>query len=499
MAISKWTLRRRLVLVIVSLLTAISLIIGLVSVVALNAFLTDRVDAQLQSAVQRSASVVDRAGPGLGDRRELDGEGPGPDFLLAPGQGPDTVAALIRDDEVVRSAILDETGTPQSLTEAQDTELLSLATDATPHTVKLAGDIGDYRAISTEGPDGTQVVTALPLREAQAAVSRLSLIIAVVTVLGLLIAVGVATAMVRSTLRPLQRVAQTATQVAQLPLHSGQVSLAARVPAQDTDPGTEVGQVGAALNRMLGHVEDALTQREDNETKTRQFVADASHELRTPLAAILGYAELTRRAPHELPPDVVHAMGRVESEAQRMTVLVQDLLLLARLDTGPTLRRESVDLRRLLTDALSDAHASGRGHHWSLSLPEEEVSVFGDPDQLHQVVSNLLTNARVHTPDGTAVTATLSRVATEATPEKTAYGVIQIMDNGPGIPQELHASVFERFARGDTSRSRRAGSTGLGLAIVAAIAGAHDGTVHVTSEPGATVFTVRLPLEVSQS
>ncbi|MGB5951482.1 MAG: HAMP domain-containing sensor histidine kinase [Ornithinimicrobium sp.] len=499
MAISRWTLRRRLVLVIVALLTAISLIIGLVSVVALNAFLTDRVDAQLQSAVQRSTAVVDRAGPGLGDRRSGDGEGPGPDFLLAPGQGPNTVAALILDDVVVRAAVLDETGTPQSLTSAQDAELLALPADATPHTVELGGDIGDYRAISSQGPDGTQVVTALPLREAQAAVSRLSLIILVVTLLGLLIAVGLAAAIVRSTLRPLQRVAQTATQVAQLPLHSGQVSLAARVPQEDTDPDTEVGQVGAALNRMLGHVEDALTQREVSETRTRQFVADASHELRTPLAAILGYAELTRRTPHDLPPDVAHAMGRVESEAHRMTGLVQDLLLLARLDTGPILRRESVDLRRLLTDAVSDAHASGRQHTWSLSLPEEEMAVLGDPDQLHQIVANLLTNARVHTPDGTAVTATLSRAAADSTSGQTEYAVIEIMDTGPGIPRELQDSVFERFARGDTSRSRRAGSTGLGLAIVAAIASAHGGTVHVRSESGTTVFTVRLPLQTPQS
>ncbi|MGB3259180.1 MAG: ATP-binding protein [Ornithinimicrobium sp.] len=479
---------------IASLLAAISLIIGLISVVALDAFLTDQVDGQLQSAVQRSTAVVDGAGPDFVDRPEREGERPGPDFLLTPGQGPDTVAALIRDDAVIRSAVLDETGTPQSLTPAQDAELLSLPADATPHTVQLGGAIGDYRAISSTGPDDTRVVTALPLREAQATVSRLSLIILVVALLGLLMAIGVAAAIVRSTLRPLERVAQTATQVAELPLHSGQVSLAARVPQEDTDPGTEVGQVGAALNRMLGHVEDALKRREDNETKTRQFVADASHELRTPLAAILGYAELTRRTPHELPADVAHAIGRVESEAHRMTGLVQDLLLLARLDTGPTRRRESVDLRRLLTDVVSDIHASGRQHHWSLSLPEEEVWVRGDPDQLHQVVSNLLTNARVHTPAGTAVTTTLSRAADASTPGGTECAVIEIMDRGPGIPVQLQDVVFERFARGDTSRSRRAGSTGLGLAIVAAIAGAHDGTVDVESEPGRTVFTVRLPL-----
>ncbi|MGB3828353.1 MAG: HAMP domain-containing sensor histidine kinase [Ornithinimicrobium sp.] len=482
-------------------MAAVSLIIGLASVVALNVTLTDRVDAQLRAAEQRSQTIVDRTGTGLEAPPDTGsppgGRPPGPDFLLAPGQGVDTVAALIRDGQVQRSAVLDNAGSAQPLTEEQNATLLQVPADDTPHTVNLAADLGDYRATAFAGPDGTRLVTALPLRGVQDAVSRVVLVICLVTLGGLLIAAGAGSVIVRAALRPLQRVAGTATRVAQLPLHSGEVSLAERVPERDTDPRTEVGQVGSALNRMLGHVEAALDQREESERRTRQFVADASHELRTPLAAILGYAELTRRAPYDLPPDVVHAVGRVESEAHRMSGLVHDLLLLARLDTDPGVGTQDVDLRRVLTDAVSDAHATGPEHHWSLSLPDVDVRVQGDPDRIHQVLTNLLSNARVHTPAGTAIRADLTTAPAAAGDGAGQEAVIVVTDEGPGIPAELQARVFQRFARGDTSRSRRAGSTGLGLAIVAAIVSAHRGTVSVDSRPGHTAFTVRLPIDAN--
>jgi two-component system OmpR family sensor kinase len=263
------------------------------------------------------------------------------------------------------------------------------------------------------------------------------------------------------------------------------VALAVRVPAADTDPRTEVGQVGAALNRMLGHVADALSARQASETRVRQFVADASHELRTPLAAIRGYAEVARRGRDEVPADVAHALRRVESESTRMTSLVDDLLLLARLDTGRPLAVEPVDLTALVVDAVSDAHVAGPEHRWQLELPEVAIRVPGDAARLHQVVANLLTNARVHTPPGSTVTTTLAVDATGA--------VLTVADDGPGVPVELQPEMFERFARGDSSRSRAHGSTGLGLAIVAAVVEAHHGTVEVQSRPGRTVFTVRLP------
>jgi two-component system OmpR family sensor kinase len=274
--------------------------------------------------------------------------------------------------------------------------------------------------------------------------------------------------------------------VSQLTLDRGEVELPQRVAEDDADVRTEVGQVGAALNRMLDHVGNALEVRHASEMQVRQFVADASHELRTPLAAIRGYAELTRRARLLLPPEVAHMLSRVESEAKRMTALVEDLLLLARLDAGRPLAHEPVDLSMLTINMVDDAYAAGPRHDWRLDLPEEPVTVVGDPARLQQVLTNLLANARMHTPEGARVT-----VSVEARGEQA---VLRVVDTGPGIPAELLPHIFERFARGDGSRSRAAGSTGLGLAIVHAVLAAQGGTVEVDSVPGRTSFTVRLPL-----
>ena len=331
-----------------------------------------------------------------------------------------------------------------------------------------------------------RVVTALPLGELQITLLQLGLIIAIVTAAGLVLAAFLALWIVRVALRPLERVVSTATRVAELPLDRGEVALGVRVPDDDADPSTEVGQVGAAINRMLGHVASALTARQASENSVRQFVADASHELRTPLAAIRGYAELTRRGGHNLPADVVHSLGRVESEATRMTSLVEDLLLLARLDEGRDLESAPLDLSRLLIDAVSDAHAAGPEHEWSLDMPDEPVMIDGDDARLHQVFANLLANARVHTPAGTDVVISVAIDGPNA--------VVTVTDDGPGIPAELRPVLFERFARGDSSRSRAAGSTGLGLAIVAAVVEGHGGTVEVQSEGGNTSFRVVLPV-----
>jgi two-component system OmpR family sensor kinase len=217
----------------------------------------------------------------------------------------------------------------------------------------------------------------------------------------------------------------------------------------------------------------------------RQFVADASHELRTPLTAIRGYTELAQRKRAEVPDDVAHALGRVGSEAARMGQLVEDLLLLARLDSGRPLERRPVDLTRLCADVIGDAYAAGPDHRWNLVVPTEPLYLAGDDARLHQVVVNLLANARTHTPPGTSVTLSLRAEADSV--------VLQVCDDGPGIPAELQSEVFERFSRGDTSRSRQAGSTGLGLAIVAAVVRAHGGTIGVCSGPGRTEFTVSLP------
>jgi two-component system OmpR family sensor kinase len=349
--------------------------------------------------------------------------------------------------------------------------------------------------VAQPGPSNETIVAGVPLADVNNTLLRLTLTETFVALAGLICLGLVGETIIRRTLRPLNRVASTAVRVSELQLDRGEVALSERVPDRDTDARTEVGQVGAALNRLLGHVGTALAARHASETRVRQFVADASHELRTPLAAIRGYAELTRRVDDLVPDDVAYAMRRVESESARMTTLVEDLLLLARLDSGRPIEHEPVDLSRLVVDAVSDAHVAGPDHIWRLELPDEPVTVPGDAPRLHQVFANLLANARTHTPPGTTVTVTLLAAAANGSDRPGSADAVRVVvsDDGPGIPTALMPAVFERFARGDTSRSRAAGSTGLGLAIVAAVVEAHDGTVTVESRPGRTAFTVTLP------
>jgi two-component system OmpR family sensor kinase len=290
---------------------------------------------------------------------------------------------------------------------------------------------------------------------------------------------------VRLSLRPLRRVAVTARRVAELPLASGQVAMPSAVP--ETDPRTEVGQLAHAFHRMLGHVESALARRQASEERLRQFAADASHELRTPLASIRGQAELARRHPGPVPPEVRHALDRVQAESERMSGIVDDLLLLARLDAGRPLAREPVDLTRLVLDAASDAQAVGPGHRLLLDLPQDPVTVCGDEHRLQQVIGNLLANARIHTPPGTTVRVHIRDGNGAGTVELT------VADNGPGIPEELRADVFGRFVRGAPGRSHTLRGTGLGLAIVDGVITAHGGRVALDSSPGRTVFRVVLP------
>jgi two-component system OmpR family sensor kinase len=282
----------------------------------------------------------------------------------------------------------------------------------------------------------------------------------------------------------LREVAQTAHAVSELPLASGAIDLTERVPTHLTDERTEVGQVGSALNTLLVHVESSLEARHHSEQQVRQFVADASHELRSPLATIVGYAELARRRSGD-PATVRTALDKVEEESGRMTSLVEDLLLLARLDSGRPLDRQPVDLTRLLLEAVSDARVLAPDHHWRLDLPQDAVEVTGDEQRLHQVVTNLLNNARRHTPPGTSVTVGVRAEGPNA--------LLTVQDDGPGMTPELLNKAFERFSRGDSSRNRASGGAGLGLSLVQAISVAHGGAVSVDSEPGRTRFEVRLP------
>ncbi|WP_410809539.1 sensor histidine kinase [Micromonospora sp. 067-2] len=478
------SLRTRLVFALVALLALVSVAIGGLTTVALRQFLIDRLDAQLDPAIVLRG---DRPGRPAWPRT-------GP--AVPPGLPDGTVVADISGGQVTAASTL--TRGPSSDEPFPDEEavpvdevsaLADLPVGARPRTVDL-GARGDYRAVAQQFRDGRVRVIALPLAGVQETVWWMVAAQAGVAAVGLVLAGGAGALIVRATLRPLNRVAATATRVTELPLDRGEVALAVRVPAADTDPRTEVGRVGAALNRMLGHVADALAARQASETRVRQFVADASHELRTPLAAIRGYAEVARRGRDEVPADVAHALRRVESESTRMTSLVDDLLLLARLDTGRPLAVQPVDLTALVVDAVSDAHVAGPEQRWQLDLPEVVIRVTGDAARLHQVLANLLANARVHTPPGTVVTTTL---AVEGNAVEGNAAVLTVADDGPGVPAELQPEMFERFARGDSSRSRAHGSTGLGLAIVAAVVEAHHGTVAVDSRPGRTVFTVRLP------
>ena len=322
---------------------------------------------------------------------------------------------------------------------------------------------------------------------------------------GVLVLAGVlGTGWVRLSLRPLRRVAATASRVAELPLESGEVAMPRGVP--DTDPGTETGQLGLAFNRMLGRVETALRRRAASEARLRRFAADASHELRTPLAAIRGYAELGLLHPGDSPETVTHALGRVLSESTRMSVLVDDLLLLARLDAGRPLNTDPVDMTRLAIEATSDAQVARPDHRWVLELPDDPVQVRGDEHRLHQVLANLLSNAGRHTPEGTTVTVAVSDTLPPGEPgageDSAQHGeipaeprvVLTVTDNGPGIPGGLLPDLFERFTRADTARTHTvdAASTGLGLAIVDAVVAAHEGAVLVTSRPGITRFTIVL-------
>ena len=485
-----WPLRTRIVAAIMVLLTVLGLVVGASAEIFLSKTLYDQVDTKLTTAMNPGP-------PGGNDQNPGRGRGDPPGDLMFIGAELDSfsvtysapnTSSVSAGGLVVLSQGSDSNFnlTYQSVTStAVLNALFSVKADGKKTNISING-YGSYRATAAIRKSGDVQVIALPLKN----VNRTLLRVALVTGGTVLIALGIAgwagAVIVRRTLMPLNRVAGTATRVSELRLDRGAVRLAQRVPEQDTDPGTEVGQVGAALNRLLDHVGSALEARHASEMQVRQFVADASHELRTPLAAIRGYAELSRRSRAPISEEIAHVLSRVESEAKRMTGLVEDLLLLARLDAGRPLANDPVDLTMLVVDAVSDAHAAGPRHYWQLDLPEEPVTVMGDGQRLHQVLANLLANARTHTPEGTTVTVAVGAMNDAA--------ILRVIDFGPGIPPQLQPHIFERFARGDSSRSRAAGSTGLGLSIVHAVVTAHRGTVSVQSRPGQTVFTVALPL-----
>jgi two-component system OmpR family sensor kinase len=479
------SLRVRLLVLISATLVVVCAAMALTTILAGRRLVMDGLDSRVGNAAARSQG-------GMQNRSVADDD-TDLGFLDKRGQAVGTLAARYRSNGTISAAeVVTETGL-QTLTAAQTAALAAVPADGAVHTRTIPG-LGAYRVVRL-ADTSVPVLTGLPLAAEHDFIDKLVAAEAVAAAAALVVAGCACAVVIRRQLRPLGRVAATAVEVSRSPLGRGEVAALTRVPEPDTDPGSEAGQVGAALNRMIEHVEASLAVRQQSEARMRRFLADASHELRTPLASIAGYAELANRGGSAI--DLARAWQRVASEASRMTGLVEDLLLLARLDEGRPLESGEVDLTSLVAEAVWDARAAeGDGHRWHVRLPSGPAVVMGDEARIRQAVANLLANARTHTPPGTAIVAEVAEVGAEC--------VVRVEDDGPGIPAELLPAVFERFSRGDASRSRGVGlgagsgaGSGLGLAIAAAIVEAHGGIIAAESVPGRTVFTVRIPAGAS--
>jgi len=488
---SELSLRARLLAALVGLAAVGLAALALVSFRALDDYLTDRVDQQLQSAVpQVTAALFARAsedfspfegsepkGPtGVGPPA---GGGPGPAPQLPPG----TYGQLLGPKgqvlaEVVFGYFEADPTQEESPAVPEDLEPGTPRDKAEPVTVGARGGGSEkFRLVAAGGPNGTTAVVAVPLTDTAATLDRLALIELIVAGVVLIVLALAAWWLIGVGLRPLRQMGEVAGDIA-----AGDLSRRVE-PANER---TEVGRLGLALNGMLSQIEGAFAEREASEARLRQFLADASHELRTPLAAIRGYAELYRMGASRQPEQIDRAMGRIESESTRMSALVEDLFTLARIDEVREPERERVELDALMADACEDARAASPQRRIDLDIPAE-VAVEGDAGQLRRVFVNLLANAVLHTPEGTAIEASVRRDGEEA--------VAVVRDHGPGLAPGDTNAVFERFWRSSVSRSRDEGGAGLGLAIVAAIVAAHEGTVSAANAPsGGAVFSVRLPL-----
>ena len=484
-----WTLLRQLVVGVSAVVMLALVTVGTMSVLTLRSSVQGILDAQLTGSADGFSHAVTKYRITPNASGDLPPSGAMKPLTQLIGQAPGNVIALIQDGKVVDSAyFVDGEARPAPPAAVSRIAELSWAGGA-PRTVELP-DLDYYRMLGRPGDGDEVLVTGVSRQPAWDAVTRETAIVAGMTALALLITALSTVAIVRFALRPLGRVASTAAEVATLPLDRDHHTITPRVPDRDTDPRTEVGLVGDTLNRLLDNVERALADVAASDRRMRRFITDASHELRTPLAAIHGYAELTRQDSSVLPDTTEYSLARIEAEARRMNSLVSDLLLLARLDEGQDLDTTEVDLTDVVIDAVNDAAVSAPTHRWLTKVPDGAVWVQGDRARLHQLLANLLSNARVHTPAGTTVT---TGIATGRGDDGVAYVELTVTDDGPGIPQDLLPHLFERFFRADKSRSRQAGSFGLGLSIAASIVEAHNGTIAAESASGRTTFKVRLP------
>lgn len=480
----RWTLQSRLMVAVIGMVAFILVMIAVSTGAIITGVLQSNLSAQVSAAIRNV-----QGGPTSSAIASL-AAGPFPDGTVLVLRNPDTgdTGAYV-DGRLVRA--LDES----QVDEIRDAVATGLST-AESDTIDLPG-LGTYRIGVTVAPSGTVAVLGLPLSQVVSTIGTILTTVALLTAGGLLLLSAIIAVVIRVGLRPLRAVAETATRVASIRMDQGDVTIDERVPAEQVDDHTEIGQVGTALNSLLDRVDASLAARQRNEELMRRFVADASHELRTPLASIRGFSELSLRAMRQAQDDesrqriemavetTEQSLERIQAQSLRMTTLVEDLLLLARLDEGQELVYGTVDLTRLAVEAVGDARPAGPDHAWAIDLDGEPVELAGDAARLNQVMANLLANARTHTPAGTVVTVSVARDGDDA--------VLRVHDDGPGIDPAVAAQLFERFARADRSRDRKTGGTGLGLSIAKAIVEAHNGTITVRSAPGDTTFEVRLP------
>jgi two-component system OmpR family sensor kinase len=466
-------LRITLVALLVALVAVGLMVTGFAATSLLRGYLLDQRDGELQTTVrslEHNPQVLEACLSG--QYRQM----PGPSFYGCIPPGSNRVVGLQG---------------PSDLSDLPEIELHGGESDRTqPETVSSADGRTDWRVVTGQLPNGYTVVIGTDLERDQAAIRRLVAIEAIVGLIVLTILAAAGYVLVRNSLRPLADVERTARAIA-----AGDLSQ--RVPVGDDR--TEVGRLSTSLNGMLSRIEQAFRaqqtseeQARGSETRMRRFVADASHELRTPLTSIRGFAELYRQGAVRSDEDVRRLMERIEAEGARMGLLVEDLLLLARLDQQRPLTFAPVDLAAIAGDAVHDAKAVQPDRPIALHLDESlsDVPVVrGDESRLRQVVGNLVTNALTHTPPGTRVTLTVAQA-----PEDPEVLMLCVADEGPGMDPADAARAFERFYRADASRTRSAGGTGLGLAIVSSLVAAHGGSVHLDTRPGkGAVVIVRLP------
>ncbi|MFF5793162.1 sensor histidine kinase [Paeniglutamicibacter sp. NPDC012692] len=470
------TLQRQLLLALIGSLAMICAVIGLLINAGMRQTLSSQLNEQLNNAADRAQAY---------SRSQGHPANPAP--LFAPGQASGTLNAKIVSGYLFAAGVLDEkTGERKDLVDADTLPLSQLVVGAPPVVRHLS--IGDYLLTAQLDPaNGGVLITGLPLEPNERTIASLTWLTVIISVAGLAATGLIGSIIIRRSMAPLKRVSAVASSVANAELDSGTVALEVRVAPEDSIPGTESGDVGNALNALLDNVATAFAAREQSEEQMRQFVADASHELRTPLSAIRGYTELISATEH-FSEDGQRSLNRVLEQSTRMSSLVENLLLLARLDEKHQLKKAPVNLGQLASEITEDFRITTPDHHWVTRVPETPVVVSADASSLRRVITNLLANARKHTSAGNTVTVALDidSAAHEA--------VLQVEDTGEGIDAAFLPHVFKRFTRADSARSGADGTTGLGLPIAQAIAEAHGGTISVASKPGQTVFTVRLPL-----